>query len=128
MSMDLRLIPVSNSGQYFGLGHIYVTDQLSLSRDYKLFAHIDNEHMGEKGVKQVCKPKPLPPGFEVMMLDEEEGWKKESSDPYGSKLTYVTAEELLKIKPEVWWSPWDKGVRAMIGALPKEFPFILWWH
>jgi len=128
MSMELQLIFAYNNGQGFLTDALYVTDQLDLDQDYRLFGHIDNEHMQEKGVKQVCRPKPIPPGFKVMVLGEEEGWKQEKETPYGDKLTYVLAEELAKIKPEIWDTPWNKAVLAMIKALPEDFPIILWWH
>lgn len=128
MSMELRLIFVRNRGSYFGTGDLYVTDELEVEQDYTLYGHIDNKHMCEKGVKQVCKPKPIPPGFKVMVLDEEDGWKERKDAPHAGKLTYVTAEELAKIKPEIWKGDWNKAVLAMLKALPAEFPLILWWH
>ncbi len=128
MSMELRLILAYNHGNYFRCEDLYVTDELSLDQDYELFAHIDNEHMGLKGVKQVCKPKPIPPAFKIMILDEEKGWKEETETPYGDKLTYVTAEELGAIPAATWRTSWSKAIFAMIKALPKDCPIILWWH
>jgi hypothetical protein len=128
MSMELRLILAYNHGAYFGTDALYVTDELSLDQNYRLFGHIDNEHMAEKGVKQVCKPKPIPPAFKVMVLDEESGWKEEAETPYGDRLTYVVARELAKIKSEIWDTPWNRAILAMIKALPEDFPIILWWH
>src|ERR1043166_2417220 len=128
MSMELELILVNNHGRGFQSDALYVVDTLDLDQDYSLFAQINNEVMDEKGAKQVCKPKPVPPGFHVKKLDEEKGWVRETEDPYGTELTYVLAKELCKVKEEPDWTAWNKAIFAMLKAHPSDFPIILWWH
>lgn len=129
MSMELELILVHNRGSGFQSDALYATDTLNLDQDYSLFAQIDNEVMDEKGAKQVCKPKPVPPGFKIKRLEEEgDGWTNQTEDPYGKELTYVLAKELRKVKEEADWTDWNKAIFAMIKALPADFPVVLWWH
>lgn len=127
MTMALELILAHNNGKGLLTEDLYTQDTLRLDQDYSLFAQIDNEVMGEKGAKQVCKPKPLPPGFQVKRLDEENGWKTEKEDMYGRELTYVLAKELCKVKQEDDWTDWNRAIFAMMKALPPDFPIILWW-
>jgi hypothetical protein len=130
MSMALELILVHNHGKGFQSDALYVQDSLELDQDYNLFAQIDKEWMGSYGKRavQVCKPKPIPPGFKVMRLDEEDGWKHEPETCYGEELTYVLAKELCKVVQGSDWTDWNKAVFAMMKALPADFPIILWWH
>lgn len=60
-------------------------------------------------------------------LDEEGGWVTEKEDAYGNPLTYVTAKELSGVDLE-GQTAWNKAVFAMVKALPKDSPVVLWWH
>jgi hypothetical protein len=128
MSMGLDLILVHNHGRGFQTDSLYVNDRLGLDQDYKLFAQIDNKVMGDKDAKQLCQPHPVPPGFKVMVLDEESGWKQETTTVYGEALTYILAKEIAAIKPVRPLSDWNARIMAMVKLLPLDFPIILWWH
>jgi len=127
MSMELELVLVRNNGRGFQSDALYVEDTLKFEQDYKLFAQIDNKWMKERGVRQVCEPHPIPPGFKVMVLDEEKGWEPRAETNYDQKLTYVTAGDIAKIKPS-FKSDWNSAILAMMKALPADFPVILWWR
>lgn len=126
MGMSLKLLIVQGS-RGLAVTPIMADNKLNFERDYALFAKIDNAWMSERGVKQLCSPKPLPPGLEFMVLDEEKGWARETQTLYGEPLTYVTASELAKL-PDKNISRWNKAVLAMMKALPAETPVVLWWH
>ena len=130
MSMALELILVHNHGKGFQKEDLYVQDLLALDQDYDLFAQIDKEWMGSHGENavQVCKPKPIPPGFKVFKLEEEKDeWQLQKDNMYGEEIEYVLAKELAKVQVENS-TAWNKAVFAMMKALPPDFPIILWWH
>jgi hypothetical protein len=100
--------------------------RLDTVRDYRFYAQISKEVMGDKeGVKAVCEPKPLPKFVRVMVY-QDEGLKERKTDPYGSKLTYVTAGELGKVEPLK--GSWNESVITFIRTFPEDTPVILWWH
>lgn len=126
MGMDLTLYPHKEKIQHWRsmVGSSY----LRLDREYDLFAQIDRGVMGDEGgdVKQVCKPKPLPPNVEFMVYNDE-GLKETRTDKYGEGLTYVEVWELKKVKLPVDSSDWNKAIFAMIKALPDAYPVVLMW-
>lgn len=136
MSMGLDLILVHNHGKGFRTDDLYVSDTLGLDQDYSIFAQIDKEWMGSYGKDaiQVCKPKPIPPGFKVFMLEEEKDtYQLQKENMYGEEIEYVLANELCKVNElsetkEYRWTDWNKAIFAMMKALPPDFPIILWWH
>lgn len=127
MGMDLALIPFGPFWRDGGLSgarvDIISSTRLDTWREYEFYAQI-TEEMGELGDKPVCDPQPLPKNV-ILHVYEDEGLKELDEDPYGEKLTYVTAGELAKTKPK---TPWNKSVIAFISTLPEDMPVILWWH
>lgn len=126
MGMDLTLYPHDERIQNWR--SMCGSSILNLDRHYELFGQIDRNVMGDAGgdVKQVCKPKPLPPNV-TFMTYEDDGIKERRTDKYGEGLTYVEAWELKKVKVSDS-SPWNKAVFAMIQALPDSYPVVLFWR
>lgn len=125
MGMDLTLYPHNDRIQNWRSQ--YSSPALRLDRDYEIFAQIDKNVMGEQGgkVKQVCKPKPLPPNVEFIVYDDD-GRKERRDDKYGEGLTYVEAWELKKVDVSDACD-WTKAIFAMIKALPDSYPVVLMW-
>lgn len=127
MGMDLWLYPhrepIKHWRTQIGI------EGLRLDQHYDLFAQIDRNVMGDAGgdVKQVCKPKPLPPNVEFLIYDDEKGIQETRTDMYGEGLTYVEAWELKKVDISKV-APWTKAVFALIHALPDSYPVILMWR
>jgi hypothetical protein len=126
MGMDLTLCPHRHLGPW---DHHLAYDRLALDRDYDLFAQISLEVMGSegKGIKQVCKPQKLPPRMKFQWYDDE-GLEETREDAHGEPLTYVEAGELAKVVPSKDTGSWNAAVFAMMKALPKDTPVVLWWH
>jgi len=130
MGMDLTLYPLGAEKKSVGWG---------LSRDYQLFAKIDNTVMCEEQVKQACKPKPLPEQVKFRILETHLpfGVFKPgpddcragivTKDPYGEPLTYSTAGELAKLDCN-GFSEWNKDVLRRIKRLKPETKVVLFWH
>jgi hypothetical protein len=128
MGMDLTLYPHKEKIQHWR--SMVGSSFLHLDQDYGLFAQIDRGVMGDAGgdVKQVCKPKPLPPNVEFMTYDDDDGIKEMRTDKYGEGLTYVEAWELKKVKLDPESSDWNKAIFAMIKAIPDAYPVVLMWR
>lgn len=133
MGMDLDLMPFDHfwanlHREYWGTDkpiHLITTNRLSTVREYRFYAQISKEVMGDEyDVKVVCDPKPIPKSL-IVHVYEDEGIKIRKMDPYGDKLTYVTAGDLSKAKSE---SAWNQGILTFIKTLPEDMPVILWWH
>lgn len=124
MGMDLTLYPHNGRIQDWRSQHY--SPALRLDRQYEIFAQIDQAVMGkEDKVKQVCKPKPLPPNVTFMVYNDD-GLKETRTDKYGEGLTYVEAWELKKVNVSEA-SDWTKAIFAMIKALPDSYPVVLMW-
>lgn len=127
MGMDLTLYPHKEKIQHWR--SMVGSSTLRLDQDYELFAQIDKGVMDRHGeeVKQVCKPKPLPPNVEFMTYDDD-GIKEMRTDMYGEGLTYVEAWELKKVKLDPESTDWNKAIFALIKALPDSYPVVLMWR
>ena len=118
MGMDLAIMPLDQG--WFGGGLAW--SRLSFDRDYDLFGQLhDFDGKGK------IKANPLPPGASIGHY-EDEGLRQETTDPYGTPLTWAPAVALKKLKESERTTPWNKAILAFINALPDETVVVLWWH
>jgi len=101
-------------------------DRLGLHRDYNLFGQISSRGRGDGPI--VCNPKPLPEGTEFCWYGDEGLENDVKTDQYDAPLTYVTAEELSRVKPPPEGSKWNVCVWEFISVLPPDTKILLWWH
>lgn len=69
---------------------------------------------------------------EEVMSYEDEGIKTRSTDPYGDKLKFLTAEQFAQtwaagVSPDPL-SDWDQGIIEFVKRLKPDRRLILWWH
>jgi hypothetical protein len=60
----------------------------------------------------------------------DEGIARETENPYGRPVSFVTAGQIVKILDSIeWeWREWDAAVWAFIRALPPDRRVFLWFH
>lgn len=113
MGIDLTIIPDDDLGQ----GSISSYTRLALRmRNYDLWDALEKRST---------------PASTPMMWYGDEGLKKVKTNPYGQKITSVTASQFTAawaahVPPTV--SPWDAAVHAFIAALPPDHDLFLWFH
>lgn len=123
MGMDLTLYLVEKPLAYYG-NNIYPANQLEFDRNYRLFSQIQGFDDDDKWV---VPAKPLPKKISLM-ISGDEGTKAEKTDPYGSRLTYTTAENMKKLVAPEDASDWNKTIVKMLQMLAPEVVIVLWWH
>lgn len=111
MSLDLKLLPFDHDDGKFPFSH-------TVLRTYGGY------ELGEKLSK--CNQLPVPERFSSYLSrndDYEESHYGETIEtPYGERLTYTTAEEILKAVPENHPAAW-----AYLKALPPQTKVALFW-
>lgn len=68
----------------------------------------------------------------VWRHDDDEGLEQEANDPYGTPLTFATAQDVSRLLDEWIWTTVDREWRinataAYIRLLPPLTRVILWW-
>lgn len=127
MGLNLTLLPVSWwRGQWDS--PILAYQRIKLDQDYALYQQFNDT--GRSEAEPLLEPRLLPEFVYIQWYDDE-GLRKTAEDPYGTHLTYITAEELGKLKPYEVDGPskWNIAVIKMLHeGLDHDNPIILWWH
>ena len=118
MGVDLTLMPVAYSNVCISL------DLWFLERREGLWTEIES-----------LKERPVPhPPVVCYVARGDDGEPPRYGDlhetPYGDKLTYLTAGELVKLKDsEHVQDNWkNKGIWKMLEEMPSDWPVVLYWH
>lgn len=117
MGVDLRLLPLMSKSTW--LSHeIY-----SLERRRELWEDI---------FKLPQKPVPKPLGC-FLATDPKTGetcYGDIETTPYGERITYTTASDLLTLKDhEAVTDNWrNKSIWAALAEMPPDWPIALFWH
>ena len=121
MGLDLTLCPDRHSD---GLGWFLAHTRIDLDRHYDVFGQISET--GRSSFVPVCKPQPLPRDARFDWYGDD-GIERKTVDPYGTKLTDVSAGELARVDVSDS-TPWNKAVFEMMKALPDDIRVVLYWH
>jgi hypothetical protein len=116
MGVDLRLLPLL--GQNAWVAH----DILSLQRNGDLFRAIEDLPSVEIPQDLSC--------FLATDTDGESCYGEVAVDPYGDRLKYVSAFDLLRLKthPDVDDNWKNCAVFAYLAQMPPDWPIVLYWH
>lgn len=122
MGLDLTLCYDDNPQSEWKLSYF----RLRFDRDYEIFAQF--KYVG-RGVdrQSTIKRRPLPADWKFDWYGSE-GVKTETTDCYGTRLTYVTGADMKKLQLTADASPTNRAIHAFIQAAPDDAVYILWWH
>jgi hypothetical protein len=128
MGLDLTLCPIKFADIKewdWWLAH----ERLGLHRDYYFFERITERGRWDEGeLERATDPKPIPDYARVDWYGDEGIEHDVKTDPYGSPLTFVYAEEFKGIDPDEIKNEWNRAVLIFLQALPPKIPVLLWWH
>ncbi len=117
MGLDLTLMPLHSKDRWVSF------ELIRIERDSDLF----NAIFG-------IKPNPVPAEsvqcFQASLGNGERGFGALTTDPYGSKLTYLTAGSLMTIQQhEGVQDDWkNRAVWRLLSEFPSDWPIVLYWH
>lgn len=116
MGVDLTLMPLLSPD--FWCAH----DLLRLERRGELWPAID-------GLPQKEIPKPIG-CYVATSKDGETAYGDRDETPYGDKMKWTTAADLLTLKDhEAVQDNWmNRAVWSYLAAMPPTWPIVLYWH
>ena len=130
MGVDLTVSPIRHATLDWWLCY----ERIRFDRDYELFGQIDKFGRGKRPV--VCHPLPIPVGKRVQWYGDD-GLETITTNPYGTPLTYIVANEFRKLVIDEYGagchdgisliSDWNRAVMAMLTAMPPDTPVVLYW-
>ena len=126
MSLDLSLFPLNHPRQLRET-EVLCVGRLNWDQDYRIFGQLID--MAQYGIaeKPTIRTHAFPPQLWIEFF-EEEGTKRENTDPYGEPLTFAYAQDLKKLELPPDASPQSRAIKAFISELPEKTPIVLYWH
>lgn len=102
-----------------------VFDQYKLSGPLLAFNRLRLEHQDYALFERMkAEATPLPEGLQWY---GDEGIEECADDPYGKKLTFLTAYAVARHLSGVNLQGWTAAVLAFLNALPADTRVVLWW-
>jgi hypothetical protein len=116
MGVDLKLLPVMLKGSW--LCH----DMIEVSRDRDLWDDVTK-----------LPQQPIPQAIGCYLghgKDGETCYGDIEETPYGERITYTTAGDLMSLKDHeaVRWGWKNKAIWAYLAQMPEDWLICLYWH
>lgn len=120
MGVSLTLLPELYPGRYGGPDPVYPHIVLPLTDRRSLWDKIEDE-----GIAQ-------PLNQMVWQHNDDEGLEQTANDPYGTPLTFATAQDVSRLLDEWIWTNVERywqinATAAYVRLLPPLTRVILWW-
>jgi len=130
MGLDLALLALRDKRE-FDNDLIVLYNILNFHRNYKIFGQIENVEPSYEGsmpeeVETTIHTSPLPHDKKVYIY-RDEGAEATSTNNYGERFRYTTAEEMSKLQLPENATPTDKAIMAYVRALNPDMPIIIEW-
>jgi hypothetical protein len=103
-----------------------VFDQFGLGGDILGYSRLALQHQ-DYDLFDAIRAEATPMSVGVRWYGDE-GLELCDLDPYGDKLTCISAFRLECRLAGVELGPWDRAVLAFVKTLPRDARVILWWH
>lgn len=116
MGVDLTLLPVYSKGSW--LCH----NMVELNRRSELWPEFEK-------VTQIDVPEPII-SYLATGEDGESKYGDVLEDPYGDRLKWTTAGNLMQLKdhPTIQDCWQNRGIWAWLAEMPEDWPVVLYWH